>query len=304
MAEAVSTNVASSVKYNQTNCDLSASECSNCAPLVKQLNSVLEELESAKLIIRLLQQESIEHSGVDNRTSEATNSSNKTNAFMYPNGPKQDKWTTSTKKFHRKGYPPKYSTEANKFYAFPTTNRYERLHNLQDTLMQTDTLLTQEKENTLDTNNYDYHTQLHHQRRERTQRVVKTKKEDHQTHLIPTLINGTANNKNSKTVSSERICGNNVSKNKLSQHTVSMIGDSFLRGIRDNVDLSLSNKFNTYSMVKPGGDLKTILESAKYAAENLTLEDVIVICGGSNDFSLEQAEPTTDHIREFVKTYN
>jgi hypothetical protein len=222
---------------------------------------------------------------------------------MYPNGSEQDKWSTSTKKYHRKGYPPKYSTEASKSYALHTTNQYEHLHNLQDTSMQRDTLRTQGNENTSYTNNYDHHTQLHHQRRKRTQRVVKTKKEDPQTYHIPTLINGTEINKILKTVSSEMTCRNNVTKNKLSQHTVSMIGDSFLRGIRDNVDLSLSNKFSTYSMVKPGGDLKTILDSAKYAADSLTLEDVIVICGGSNDFNPEKAEPTTDHIRGFVKTY-
>jgi hypothetical protein len=83
-----------------------------------------------------------------------------------------------------------------------------------------------------------------------------------------------------------------------------MAGEQILRGIRDNVDLSLSNKFSTYSMVKPGGDLKTILESANSAAESLTLKDVIVICGGSNDFDLDEIEPTTDYIREFIKTYN
>jgi hypothetical protein len=42
-----------------------------------------------------------------------------------------------------------------------------------------------------------------------------------------------------------------------------MIGDSFLRGIRKNVELSLNNKFGIYSMVQPVCDLNTILESAK-----------------------------------------
>jgi hypothetical protein len=42
-----------------------------------------------------------------------------------------------------------------------------------------------------------------------------------------------------------------------------MIGDSFLGGIRENVELSLSNKFGIYCMVNPGYDLNTLLESAK-----------------------------------------
>ena len=146
MAAVRSTSAASSVKYNLKNCDLSASECSNCVSLVKQLHSALQEIESAKLIIKLLQQESIEDFGVDNRISKATNSSSNTSAFVYPNGPEQDKWSTSTKKCHRKGYPPKYFTEASKSYALPTTNRYEHLHNLQDTLVPGDSLLTQGKE--------------------------------------------------------------------------------------------------------------------------------------------------------------
>ena len=95
-----------------------------------------------------------------------------------------------------------------------------------------------------------------------------------------------------------------MTKNNLSQHQVIMIGDSFLRGIRENVGFSLSNQFSTYSMVKPGCDLKNLLESANGTAENLTQNDMIVICAGSNDFNLDKVVPTTDHIMEFIKTYN
>jgi hypothetical protein len=82
-----------------------------------------------------------------------------------------------------------------------------------------------------------------------------------------------------------------------------MICDSYLRGIRENVELPLSNKFSTYSMVKPECELKTLLESANSAAGSLTQKDVIVICGGSNDFNLDKVEPTTDNIMELIKTY-
>jgi len=52
---------------------------------------------------------------------------------------------------------------------------------------------------------------------------------------------------------------NSVTKNKLRQHKVTMIGDSFLRGIRENVELSLRNKFGIYSMVldAPGNKSET-----------------------------------------------
>jgi hypothetical protein len=48
MAAVMSSPVASSDTCNQNNCDLSESECLNCASLVKQLHSALEEIESAK----------------------------------------------------------------------------------------------------------------------------------------------------------------------------------------------------------------------------------------------------------------
>jgi len=69
---------------------------------------------------------------------------------------------------------------------------------------------------------------------------------------IPTLLNGEIVNKSMKSVSSVVTYKDSVTRNKPRQHKVTMIGDSFLRGIRENVELSLSNEFSIYSMVKPG----------------------------------------------------
>ena len=95
-----------------------------------------------------------------------------------------------------------------------------------------------------------------------------------------------------------------VTRNKLRQHKVTMTGDSFLRGIRESVELSLSNKFGIYSMVKPGCELNNLLESANSASGSLTQKDVILICGGSNNFNFDKDEPIIDHILEFIKTNN
>ena len=70
-----------------------------------------------------------------------------------------------------------------------------------------------------------------------------------------------------------------------------MIGDSFLRGVRENVELSLSNKFGMYSMVKPGCELNTLLESANSASGSLTQKYVIFICCGSNDLIFDKDVP-------------
>jgi hypothetical protein len=99
-----------------------------------------------------------------------------------------------------------------------------------------------------------------------------------------------------KTVSSEVTYKNSGIKKKFRQHKVTLIGDSFLRGIRENVELSLSNKFGIYSMLKPGCKLNTLLEYANRASGSLTHKDVIFICGGANDFNSDKDEPTIDHI--------
>jgi len=69
-----------------------------------------------------------------------------------------------------------------------------------------------------------------------------------------------------------------------------MIGDSFLRGIRENVELSQSNKFGIYSIVKLGCELNTLLESANSVLGSLTQRDIILICGGSNDFNTDKGD--------------
>jgi len=83
-----------------------------------------------------------------------------------------------------------------------------------------------------------------------------------------------------------------------------MIGDSFLREIRENVELSLGNKFGEYSMVKAGWELNILFESANSVLGSLTQRDIILICGGSNDFNTEKSESIIDHIMEFIKTNN
>jgi len=107
-----------------------------------------------------------------------------------------------------------------------------------------------------------------------------------------------------ETVSSVVICRNGVTKNKLRQHNVTMIGESFLRGIRENVECSLNDKFDIFRLVKPGCDLNTLLESAKIVLGSLTHKDVILISGGSNDLNFDKDESFIDHVMDFIKTNN
>jgi hypothetical protein len=81
-----------------------------------------------------------------------------------------------------------------------------------------------------------------------------------------------------------------------------MIDDSFLRGIREIVALSTSNKFGIYSLLKPGCKLNTLLQSANGTSGSLTHKDLIFICGGANDFNSDTEEPTIDHIQDLIKS--
>jgi hypothetical protein len=82
---------------------------------------------------------------------------------------------------------------------------------------------------------------------------------------------------------------------------VLLVGDSFLRGIRDSVELTTSGKFGIYNLMHPGGDLNTILQSAYKASEDLTQKDLIYVCGGSNNFNDETEGPNVDNIIEFIQ---
>jgi hypothetical protein len=134
MAAVTSFSVASSNQYNQNKCDLSVSECSNCVLMEKQLHSAIEELKSAKLIIKLLQKERDEDFPHDDRTSEAISSPRDASATVYSNRLETNQWTVITAKCRRKSFSTKNLTEANNTYPLYTANPYEQITNLQDTL--------------------------------------------------------------------------------------------------------------------------------------------------------------------------
>jgi hypothetical protein len=143
--------VASPGEYNPNNCDLSASECSNCTSLAEQLRSALGEIESARLIVQLLQKERTEDPCEDEKINEPKNSPSNASDIVYSSRLKHDNWTVQTAKYHRRGFSSKNFTEANNIYALPTANRYEKLLNLQDPLTQGTVLQSQGDTNTTDT---------------------------------------------------------------------------------------------------------------------------------------------------------
>jgi hypothetical protein len=128
--------------------------------LEKQRHNALEELESAKLIIKLLKKEIEKDFPHGDRTSEGINSPKDTSAKVYSNGLENINWTVITAKCCRKGFSPKNLTEVNNTYPLSTANCYKQLINLQDTLAKDITLKIQEENNTSDIPNCDHQTKL------------------------------------------------------------------------------------------------------------------------------------------------
>jgi len=191
----MSTNEASSNLYKQNKCDSSVSVYSNCELLMKQIHNVLEELESAKLIIKLLQKERDEDFPHGDKIDEAINSGRDTSAVVYSNRLENNTWTVTTAKCHRKGFSFKNLRKSNNTYPLSTANRYEQLTNLQDTQANDVILKTQGEKTTSDIPNLDYHTKLHLQNGERIQWIDMKNKEDSLIYHIPTLLNGKTGNK-------------------------------------------------------------------------------------------------------------
>ena len=296
MATSQSMNVASPGKYHQNDCDLSASECPKCVLILKRLHSALEEIESSKLIIELLQQENTDNLNETNGTSKTTYPPNSSSTQMNSKRPEHDKWIVSTTKCHKKYSPFQNSTESNNTYTLPIANRYEPL-NLQNTEEQT-------VQGRVNTANSSRQTRLQLQHKDRIKQVAKENGDNFQTYAIPTLLNGKVENKNLKVRLREENHKDSIKGKKPAQHKVVMIGDSFLRCIRENVDLSLSNTYSTYSMVKPGCELNTLLESANNTMGVLTQKDAIVICGGSNDLNQNKIKSAISSIRKFIERHS
>jgi hypothetical protein len=189
-------------------------------------------------------------------------------------------------------------------YSLTTANRYEQLTNLQDTSEEDITSMDQDENNILYTSNWDHRIKLHHQSREEDQRISKRNRKESQVYFIPTLLNGKICNTSKETVFSAGTGRISEAKNKPIQHNTIMTGDSFLRGIRENVELSLSDKFGLYSLVKPGCKINTLLESAKSVIVRLNHKDAILICGGSNDLNNNNNESVIKYITEFIKANN
>jgi hypothetical protein len=69
----------------------------------------------------------------------------------------------------------------------------------------------------------------------------------------------------------------------LKKNRVILIGDSHIKGYGCNLKLLLSNNYELYTVAKPRSSSSELKNTAREEISQLSHEDVIIICCGSND---------------------
>jgi hypothetical protein len=114
---------------------------------------------------------------------------------------------------------------------------------------------------------------------------------------IPTIVKGVTNNncKSEDTpncndeigVISGKLTKTLISCNKntaTKKHKIIFMGDSYIRGYVSKLKPQLNNNFELYSTVKPGSSTKELNKTAKKEISQLSQDDLIAICSGTNDY--------------------
>jgi molybdopterin biosynthesis enzyme MoaB len=79
-----------------------------------------------------------------------------------------------------------------------------------------------------------------------------------------------------------------------------IIGDTHARNSAAELQHSLSSIFLVSSFVKPGAEMKVIVDTVKEDIEKLKSDDVIVAWGGSNGTGKNNSKEALRHVCNFV----
>ena len=146
--------------------------------------------------------------------------------------------------------------------------------------------------------------------------LLNAKKNEDGSHPIPTIVNGvtSVNLKAKLDYNHSNSFANSIRELSLSiklynkdehvfskKHKVILIGDSHIKGYGWKLKLLLSNNYEVYSVPKPGSSSSELMNTAKDEISQLSHEDVIVICTGTNDYEVNGFSSTLRNITNFVE---
>jgi hypothetical protein len=205
-------------------------------------------------------------------------------------------------------------------YDLPVTNRYDVLSKRHESQEPRDAILPTKSMQTskLVPDNTHEHVQglcrknlpaVNQHRRPRIHQWNKPNLQESSTNengacFIPTIVNGVTNvNPISMTVQNKKKCSHSKCSHS-KRHRIILIRDSIIKGYACNLKSLLSNNYDLYSIVKPGSTTSELKESAKDEVSQLTHDDVLVMCSGTNDCELNKFSLTFHNIMSFIKKNN
>ena len=85
-----------------------------------------------------------------------------------------------------------------------------------------------------------------------------------------------------------------------SRKKILILGDSHTRGLAEEVQMNIGKDFAVEAMVKPGANIKAILDSTNSAVSNLTKHDVCIIWGGTRDVAKNESNRGLRLLKNFT----
>ena len=238
MADSVVFSGVSSHVLSKNKGKISEYDCNKCSIYENQLKEALEELESARMIIDILQKELLTPS----TKNACTNDSAAMQGFSEQVNTKD--WTlVSSKNYTVKPNKNHKCESASPDQLVMTTNRFTPLYNLQANNAGSSGLQEQNK-------------------RISTQDMNTTKQ--HRTGMnILTIVGGRlthSGNRKPKPAKKQTLHARGASLNN-KKHKVTILGDSHQKGTATKIDQYLNTKFEVCSWVKPGANTEELVNT-------------------------------------------
>jgi len=89
-----------------------------------------------------------------------------------------------------------------------------------------------------------------------------------------------------------------------SNHKIVLIGDSHIRGYANSLKPILNSDYDLYCVVKPGSGSSELTRTASEVIKNLSHDDLVVVCSGTNDYDLNKFSSTFSNIKNYINNNN
>jgi hypothetical protein len=119
----------------------------------------------------------------------------------------------------------------------------------------------------------------------------------------PKLVHKAPENKSKKKWISSK--ANHTSENsKMVKHKIRILGDSHSRGLANELKCKLTQEFEIQGMVKPGCTVDKLVSSSTLDPKDLTMSDVCIVWGCTNDVGRNETIAGIRVLRHFVGSHS